>query len=92
MAQNILISTLDNIPNYKIIETKGIVKYSTTSGSFDDVKKGLENEARKLNCNAVINVKYAQNCYRPGQGGWWDLCAFGDAVIIEKNIISTIEK
>ena len=43
MAQNILISTLDNIPNYKIIETKGIVKYSTTSGSFDDVKKGIEN-------------------------------------------------
>ena len=60
MAQNILISSLDKIPNHTITETKGVIHVSdlTEKKSFDTLKNDLICKAQSLGCNAIINFKW----------------------------------
>ena len=60
MAQNILISSLDKIPNHTITETKGVINVSDLieRKSFDTLKNDLICKAQSLGCNAIINFKY----------------------------------
>ena len=62
MAQNIIISTLDKIPNYTIVETKGAIH---TADYYHKNFEQLKNQARSLGCNAIINLRstnYAPSC------------------------------
>ena len=52
---DVLISTLDKIPNHTITETKGVIHYSYTD--FQNAINNLKNRARSAGCNAVINFK-----------------------------------
>ena len=60
MAQNILISSLDKIPNHTITETKGVINVSDSieKKSFDTLKNDLICKAQSLGCNAIINFKW----------------------------------
>ena len=61
MAQNILVSSLDRIPNYTITETMGVVYYSFQTHSNYNFENGLNNlrqKAQSKGCNAIINVKW----------------------------------
>ena len=61
MAQNILVSSLDRIPNYTITETMGVVYYSFQTHSNYNFENGLNNlrkNAQSKGCNAIINVKW----------------------------------
>ena len=60
---DVLISTLDKIPNHTITETKGVIHYG-----YSDIQNAisyLKNVARSNGCNAVINLKciYVPNGY-----------------------------
>ena len=55
MTQNILVSSLDKIPNHTIIETMGIIFFTTIS--LDDGIRNLKFQAQSRDCNAIINFK-----------------------------------
>ena len=61
MAQNIIVSSLDKIPNHTIIETMGIIftRIYTSSQSFDDGVNYLKSQAQSKGCNAIINFKWS---------------------------------
>ena len=61
MAQNIIVSSLDKIPNHTIIETMGIIftYIFTSSYSFDDGVNNLKSQAQSKGCNAIINFKWS---------------------------------
>ena len=60
MAQNILISSLDRIPNHTITETMGIVfsNINTYNKSFQTGIDYLKQNAQSKGCNAIINFKW----------------------------------
>ena len=68
MAQNIIISTLDKIPNYTIVETKGAIH---TADYYYKNFEQLKNQAQSLGCNAIINLRsiyyYPSNIYLIGE-------------------------
>ena len=60
MAQNILISSLDKIPNHTITETMGIIfNYVTQYSYFYQGVEDLKNQASNKGCNAIINFKWS---------------------------------
>ena len=61
MAQNIIVSSLDKIPNHTIIETMGIIFTGiyTSSESFDYGVNNLKSQAQIRGCNAIINFKWS---------------------------------
>ena len=65
MAQNIIVSSLDKIPNHTIIETMGIIftYIFTSSYSFDDGVNNLKSQAQSKGCNAIINFKWSSCVY-----------------------------
>ena len=78
MAQNILISTLDKIPNYTITETTGVIYYY---GDFGQSVRYLQSQAQSKNCNAVINLKWTHY----GQRGSTSFYLIGEAVKLVKS-------
>ena len=60
MAQNILISSLDRIPNHTITETMGVEFYSidTSYYNFDYGLTTLRQNAQSKGGNAIINFKW----------------------------------
>ena len=58
MESDILLSTLDYIPNHIIIETKGIITHCGFS-SYPDFDY-LKQLAKREDCNAIINIKMFQ--------------------------------
>ena len=83
MAENVFASTLDFVPNYTIIESKGIIGEagSYNSDSLDTMKNKLQRRASSLGCNAIINIKHK---FCPS-GNYIYFYSYGEAVIIEKN-------
>ena len=69
---DVFVSTLDFVPNYSIIESKGQI-FSPRLNSFLQNTNTLKDIAFKMGCNAVINIKHS------------DGHAYGEAVIIKKN-------
>ena len=71
---DVLISTLDKIPNHTITETKGVIHYYYND--FNNAIIYLKDVARSNGCNAVINLKciYANGYYN----------VYGDGVKIVK--------
>ena len=76
---DVLISTLDKIPNYTITETKGVIHYAYID--FQNAISYLKNLAQSNGCNAVINLKciISQNI---NNDNYYDV--YGDAVKIVK--------
>ena len=74
MESDILISTLENIPNYTISETKGII--SRVDYYSNALFKNLKEDAKKKGCNAIINCKLLKNNE--------SILAYGEGVILEK--------
>ena len=60
MAQNIIVSSLDKIPNHTIIETMGIIfaYMDAYNQSFDVGVNNLKSQAQSKGCNAIINFKW----------------------------------
>ena len=82
MAQNIIVSSLDKIPNHTIIETMGIIftNINASSQSFDYGVNNLISEAQSKGCNAIINFKWT--CV--GISNYIYIYMVGDAVKIIK--------
>ena len=61
MAQNIIVSSLDIIPNHTITETLGIIftAINTYNQSFDYGVNNLKSQAQSKGCNAIINFKWS---------------------------------
>ena len=84
MAENILVSSLDRIPNHTITETMGIVHYyfSKNNYHFENGLDYLKQNAYTKGCNAIINFKWTctsnPNCYL-----YYDMV--GEAVKIVKS-------
>ena len=78
MAQNILISTLDKIPNYTITETAGVI---TSYGKFQQTLEYFKSLAQSQNCNAVINLKWTHY----GQRSYDQFYLIGEAVKLVKS-------
>ena len=76
---DVLISTLDKIPNYTITETKGVIYYAYID--FQNAISYLQKLARSNGCNAVINLKciISKNI---NNDNYYDV--YGDAVKIVK--------
>ena len=76
---DVLISTLDKIPNHTITETKGVIYYAYID--FQNAISYLKNVARSNGCNAVINLKciISKNI---NNDNYYDV--YGDAVKIVK--------
>ena len=76
---DVLISTLDKIPNYTITETKGVIYYAYID--FQNAISYLKKLARSNGCNAVINLKciISKNI---NNDNYYDV--YGDAVKIVK--------
>ncbi len=83
MAENVFASTLDFVPNYTIIESKGIIEESGFSynDSICSMKIKLQKKAYGLGCNAIINIKHK---FCPN-GNNTLFYSYGEGVIIEKN-------
>ena len=86
MAENVFASTLDFVPNYTIIESKGIIEETGYSSSYYSdnlytMKNKLQRRASSLGCNAIINIKH-KFCTK---GDCIYFYSYGEAVIIEKN-------
>ena len=58
MAENILVSSLDRIPNHTITETMGVVFYYVDYYKFDDGLNTLRQYAQFKGGNAIINFKW----------------------------------
>ena len=56
---DVLISTLDKIPNHTITETKGVIH--CYYNDFNNAIKYLKDGARSNGCNAIINLKCIYN-------------------------------
>ena len=83
MAQNILISSLDKIPNHTITETMGIVYiYVNGYNYFNQGVEYLKSGASSKGCNAIINFKWACVNYNPG---YIYIYMVGEAVKIVKS-------
>ena len=80
MAQNILVSSLDRIPNHTITETMGIVYYCGQT-SFDTCLSYLRKKAQSTGCNAIINFKWT--CTGTSNYLYYDLV--GEAVKLVKS-------
>ena len=80
MAQNIIVSTLDKIPNHIITETTGIIFTYINNKSFDDGVNNLKSQAQSKGCNAIINFKWT--CF--GASNYINTFMTGDAVKIIK--------
>ena len=76
MVDNVLISTLDKIPNHPIIETKGIITFGC--GDLNDAIYYLKSQSCSKGCNAVINFKCIYNSINSY------FYVYGDAVKIVK--------
>ena len=76
MVDNVLISTLDKIPNHTIIETKGIITYNYNN--LNDAIYYLKSQSYSQGCNAVINFK----CFSIPNTSYFYV--YGDAVKIVK--------
>ena len=83
MAQNILVSSLDRIPNYTITETMGIVHYyfSKNDYYFENGLDSLKQNAQYKGCNAIINFKWT--CTGTSNCLYYDMV--GEAVKIVKS-------
>ena len=81
MAQNIIVSTLDKIPNHIITETTGIIFTYINNKSFDDGVNNLKSQAQSKGCNAIINFKLT--CV--GNSNYIYNYMVGDAVKIVKS-------
>ena len=83
MAQNIIVSSLDKIPNHIISETMGIIYYNvnTYSKSFDGGVNNLISLAQIRGCNAIINFKWS--CVY--NSSYINIYMVGDAVKIVKS-------
>ena len=79
---DVLISTLDKIPNHTITETKGVIHYyyhyNNFNNDFNNAINNLKNRARSDGCNAVINFK----CFSNSNNSYFYV--YGDAVKIVK--------
>ena len=80
MAQNIIVSSLDKIPNHIITETMGIIFTSINNKSFDNGVNNLKSQAQSKGCNAIINFKWT--CV--GTSDYININMVGDAVKIVK--------
>ena len=80
MAQNIIVSSLDKIPNHIITETMGIIFTSISNQSFDNGVNNLKSQAQSKGCNAIINFKWT--CV--GTSDYININMVGDAVKIIK--------
>ena len=74
---DVLISTLDKIPNHTITETKGVIHYYYYN-DFNNAINNLKNVARSNGCNAVINFK----CFFNSNNSYFYV--YGDGVKIIK--------
>ena len=81
MAQNIIVSTLDKIPDHIITETTGIIFTYINNKSFDDGVNNLKSQAQSKGCNAIINFKLT--CV--GNSNYIYNYMVGDAVKIVKS-------
>ena len=81
MAQNIIVSSLDKIPNHIITETTGIIFTYINNKSFDDGVNNLKSQAQSKGCNAIINFKLT--CV--GNSNYIYNYMVGDAVKIVKS-------
>ena len=81
MAQNIIVSSLDKIPNHIITETTGIIFTYINNQSFDDGVNNLKRQAKSKGCNAIINFKLT--CV--GNSNYIYNYMVGDAVKIVKS-------
>ena len=81
MAQNIIVSSLDKIPNHIITETTGIIFTYINNQSFDDGVNNLKSQAQSKGCNAIINFKLT--CV--GNSNYIYNYMVGDAVKIVKS-------
>ena len=84
MAQNIIVSSLDKIPNHIITETMGIIYYkiNTYDQSFDYGVNYLKSQAQSNGCNAIINFKWSSCVYN---SSYLNIYMVGDAVKIVKS-------
>ena len=82
MAQNIIVSTLDKIPNHIITETMGIIFTYINNQSFDDGVNYLKSQAQGKGCNAIINFKWSSCVYN---SSYIKIYMVGDAVKIVKS-------
>ena len=73
---DVLISTLDKIPNHTITETKGVIHYRYND--FNNAIIYLKDVARSNGCNAIINLK----CIYNPNNGYYNV--YGDGVKIVK--------
>ena len=80
MAQNIIVSSLDKIPNHIITETMGIIFTFINNKSFDNGVNNLKSQAQSKGCNAIINFKWT--CV--GTSDYININMVGDAVKIIK--------
>jgi uncharacterized protein YbjQ (UPF0145 family) len=76
MDRDILITSLNYVPNYKIIATKGYIYHYDYH--LDYSLKKLKETAKKLGCNCILNVKMFIDCKE-------NLVSYGDAAIIKKS-------
>ena len=81
MAQNIIVSSLDKIPNHIITETMGIIFTYINNQSFDYGVNDLKSQAQFKGCNAIINFKLT--CV--GNSNYIYNYMVGDAVKIVKS-------
>ena len=84
MTQNIIVSSLDKIPNHIITETMGIIftKINTYDQSFDYGVNYLKSQAQDKGCNAIINFKWSSCVYN---SNYLNIYMVGDAVKIVKS-------
>ena len=82
MAQNIIVSSLDKIPNHIITETTGIIFTYINNQSFDVGVNNLKSQAQIKGCNAIINFKWKSCVYN---SSYLNIYMVGDAVKIVKS-------
>ena len=78
MEDNFFLSSMSNVPNYNIKESKGII-YSQPNYSFGQISQALNDlkkQAINKGCNSIINIHLFSQVS--------NFIAYGEAVIIQK--------
>lgn len=81
----------EKVPTKKIVKSFGLIKATTSEicGSFQSedrlLANELQNKAKEVGANAIVNFRYATGSYQRNGAGWVTsyLIAYGDAVLLE---------
>ena len=78
------VTTMNEIPGYEIVETRGIFSESIGFHGLDTMVECLMEKAEAAGCNAIVRVRF----FSGYSGG---TCSYGDGVVIRPKPVEAPE-